>query len=147
MATREQILTTLFELLQTAGEFKSVGRRLVAPENITPALSPALFLVSHSDLYKRDIIAAPPKRDLYATAVIYNDVGTGEEAVNLIPETAINNAIDAMDGMFKGEDALHKFNTLGGLVYACFIEGEILRGSGDVNGKSSAYIPIRIILP
>lgn len=148
MATmREQVLEALKAVLQTSAEFKTVSRRLEKQENITPDMSPALFVVTHQDAYTRPVIAAPPKRDLTAMAIIYNNVGTGVAGMNAIPEAPINDAIDAMDALLKGDNPLVKKNTLGGLVEACFIEGTILRGSGDVDGLASAFIPIRIILP
>ena len=145
MATREQALTALLALLSTAGEFTTIGRRLVDPEGITPAMSPALFLVSHDNEYERDVIAAPPKRDIHAAVLIYNDVGPANP--NVIPESFINDALDAIDGLLKGDNPLVKKNTLGGLVEACFIEGTVAFSSGDVTGKAAVAVPIRIILP
>lgn len=141
---REQVLTALFTLLETSLQFKTFSRRLVRQENVTPAMSPALFLVSHEDDYVRDVIAAPPKRDLKPMIVLYNNAGNDPNAV---PEAPINEAIDVLDTLFNGDNALVRKNTLGGLVEACFIEGTIVRGSGDVTGFGSAIIPIRIILP
>ena len=146
-ASREQVMNALFALLQTTGNFITASRRLENQENITPEMSPALFVVEHLDDYKRPVIAAPPKRDLTAMAIIYNNVGVSTDAMNRIPASPINNAIDAMDAIFNGDNPLVKKNTLGGLVEACFIEGTIVRASGDVDGKASAFIPIRIILP
>lgn len=147
MATREQVYSALLALLETTAEFKTVSRRLEKQENVTVAMSPALFVVAHEDHYSRAVIAAPSKRDLMAMAIVYNNVGTDADGMNAIPEGPINIALDAMDALFKGDNPLVKKQTLGGLVEASFIDGIVLRGSGDVDGLASAFIPIRIILP
>lgn len=144
-ASREAIMEALFALLTGTGAWVTKSRRLVDPEGLGPTGSPALFLMTHDGDYKRDVIAAPPKREIHAVALMYNDVGPGNP--NAIPETPINNALDALDALLKGDNPLVKKNTLGGLVEACFIEGTIAYASGDITGKASTTVPIKIILP
>jgi hypothetical protein len=145
MATREAIMEALFVLVQQSGTFITIGRRLVDPEGLDVAQSPALFLVEHEDPYERKAgYNQLPKRELSARAIIYNDVGSNQ---NLIPSTFINNALDALDTLFKPDNRQTNSLTLGGLVLACLIDGTVTRASGDVTGKAMAIVPIRILLP
>jgi len=50
------------------------------------------------------------------------------------------------------EDALrpspgHEVQTLGGLVHHCWIEGDIFRDSGDLDGQGVITVPVRVLVP
>jgi hypothetical protein len=146
MASREQIISTLFQAIVAAGSFVTTGRRLVNPEQLGPELSPAFFLIAHEDGYDRsksfDLL---PIRDIQLQAFLYNDVGPTNYSA--IPESPINDALDMLDTLFKPDNVATGAYTLGGLVTTCMIDGTILRASGDVTGKALAVVPIRIVLP
>lgn len=143
-ATREQIMTALTNLLESSATFVTVGRRLRDPEGLRADEAPALFVVEHEDTYKRPVFNAPPIREMNVMAIVYADGGNDQTQ---IPAAFINNMLDVLDGLLKGENAVVKKNTLGGLVEACFIEGQVLRSSGNVTGQAWANIPIRIVIP
>ena len=142
--TREQVMTALLGLISTSAEYKLVSRRNRAPETITPALSPALFLLEDAESYVRRSPSLPPIRTLTAKAVIYNNVGPNP---NLIPTTVVNQALDALDALFVRDNASNGFCTLGGLVYSATIEGEIVKAPGDQTGVALAIVPIKLQLP
>jgi hypothetical protein len=145
-ASREAIVEALFALIQQSGDFTTVGRRLVDPEGLDPTESPALFVIEHEDPYdrKQGGFNQLPKREMSVRAIIYNDVGSNQ---NAIPSTFINNALDKLDTLFLPDSRITNTLTLGNLVLACLIDGAVTRASGDVTGKAMAVVPIRILLP
>ena len=141
--TREAIANALIAAIQARGFFTATGRRARDPSTITPALSPACFTVLSSEKIVRTI-GSPPKRILTFTAFIYNDIGN---ALNSYPETALNNAMEALEAAFAPDNASSNTCTLGGLVYAVLLRGDIHRAPAELTGKALALVPIDVILP
>jgi len=142
MATREAVMQALLAVVQGTASYQTSGRRLRAPESITPAQSPAVFLVESGDEYAFD--APRPRRlTLNVKAFFYNNVGDDD---TVIPSTLINNALDALDAALAG-DVPTGLCTLGGLVYSCRLSGEGKRASGELTGQALAVVPIKIVFP
>lgn len=145
MATREQAITALFDLLKASAEFKTSGRRNTNPEGLSPADTPALFLVEDTDKWDRTSgYNNLAKREMKLYAILYNDVGTDDTQV---PNSIINDALDAIEAAMVPDDVQNGTFTLGKLVQSCTIDGESQRSSGDTTGKALAVVPIRIIFP
>jgi hypothetical protein len=142
-ATREQVMVALSAMLTSLGVFTTVSRRNRSPESITPAMSPAIFVLEHAEDYQVQAEVLPPVRHLNVSLVLYNDVGADP---NAIPATAINNALDALDGALKQRDGTGRY-TLGGLVYSLVASGAVEKAPGDKTGKGLAVVPLAIILP
>lgn len=77
-------------------------------------------------------------------AIVYSDVGTNDSAV---PNTIVNNILDAIEVAMKPDDILEGTLTLGGLVQAVTLDGTTQRSSGDTTGKALAIVPIRVLIP
>ena len=144
MATREAVMNALLALLAGTAQYASASRRDRAPETVTPALSPALFLFEESEHYRREGPSRAPVRSLIAKAVIYNNVGPNS---NAIPMTIVNNALDALDAALAADNRALGTCTLGGLVNGVLIDGEIAKSPGAVTGVAVAIVPIRILMP
>ena len=145
-ATREQIVSALFKILQGSAEFVTTGRRNTNPEGLDPSLTPALFLVEDTDKWDRSAgYNEFAKREMKLYAIIYNDVGSSNPS--LVPNTIINNALDAIEVAMVPDDIVNGVFTLGGLVQSCTIDGQSQRSSGDTTGKALAIVPIRILFP
>jgi len=142
-ATREQVMTALLALVAGVGTFALASRRNRAPEMLTAAQSPAVFLIEDSDEYVSPSPSLPAKRQMMVSAVFYNDVGADQ---NAIPATIINNALDALDAALKPTTPSGLF-TLGGLVDSLQVSGKVERVQGAKTGRSLASVPIKIILP
>ncbi len=143
--TREQAVSALFKVLQSSSEFVTSGRRNTNPEGLDSTASPALFLVEDTDHWNRtDGYNQLAKREMKLFAIVYNDVGTNDSAV---PNTFVNNALDAIEVAMVPDDVVNGTFTLGGLVQSCTIDGESQRSSGDTTGKALAVVPIRILFP
>ena len=143
MATREQVAAALLAAVQAGGYFTTTGRRASDPATIGPAQSPACFLVVSSEKIENKP-AGPSKRTLTFTAFVYNDVGA---APNAYPETALNNAMEALESALKNDNPASGLCTLGGLVFAVLIRGEVHRAPAELTGKALALVPIDVILP
>jgi hypothetical protein len=143
MIRRETVYVALLNLLTTTGDFKLVSRRNRAPEQIGPALSPALFLFERGETYHDTAPGIPTKRCLRVSACFYNDAGSD---LNATPTTIVNDALDALDAALK----IHPVTgpqTLGGLVYSVKISGDTEGSPGDRDGRAAAIVPIEIVLP
>jgi hypothetical protein len=151
MATRKAIAAALLAQLTAGGAFVNSGRRLRKPEQAAAPGAPALYLIKpkESHLYdSADEQGVPPKRELHFLAVIYTDVGSDETAV---PADVIDDLLDAVDAALAPSVAeqLSAGNrtTLGGLVYSVRIDGDSDLAPGDIQGKGSTVVPIRVVLP
>lgn len=147
MASREQIVTALFKLLSTSSEFVTSGRRNTNPESLDPTQTPALFLVENQDkwIWSQSGYNNLAKREMRLYAILYNDVGSANASA--VPNTIINNALDAIEAAMMPDDPVNGVLTLGGLVQSVTIDGDTQRSSGETTGKALAVVPIRILFP
>lgn len=140
--SRETILTALFDLALTATTFNTSGRRLVLWSKV--ASFPALFVQSTGTHYPpREARMLPPKRTITAELWVYTNVG---QDPNAIPETGLNDIIDAIEAALT-PTTNSNVQTLGGLVYHAWIEGEIEMFPGVLDGIAKAIIPVKILVP
>lgn len=142
--TREQVSQALYNLLVGSYAYAYTSRRL---ENISNQLQmPALFLEEMPEKHVREKMPSPARRILEYIAWVYINVGLD---LNTIPMTTLNNIIDTIDpvtgGVLKPNDLQQNRQTLGGLVYDCYIEGELPKVPGDVDGIGGMRIPIKVI--
>lgn len=146
MAGREQVVAALFKLLSTSSTFVTTGRRNTNPESLAPAQTPAFFLVEDKDKWGRSQAGYnnPAKREMWLYAIIYVD--SGKDA-SLVPNTFVNNALDAIEAVMQPDDMANGVLTLGGLVQSVTLDGDTQRASGDTTGKAMAVVPIRILFP
>jgi hypothetical protein len=147
MASREQVITALFNILSASSEFKTSGRRNTNPEGLNPAQTPAFFLVEDTDKWDRNQAGYNnfAKREMKLYAILYNDVGSANPS--LVPNSLINDALDAIEAAMAPDDVVNGVFTIGGRVQSCTIDGESQRSSGDTTGKALAVVPIRILFP
>ena len=92
--TREQVLTALFTLLQTASGFNSYSRRFQLWDQVKPAAMPALILSEKPEQIQRGKELRPGIRTLNAEVWIYINAGKDP---NEVPATTLNTLIDAID--------------------------------------------------
>ena len=143
--SREQVVAALFGALSKSSEFVTSGRRNTGPESLTPAQTPAFFLVEGSDRWDRTAgFNQFAKREMKLYAILYSDAGND---ASVVPNTVINNALDAIEAAMAPDDVNQGTFTLGGLVQAVTIDGESQRSSGETTGKALAVVPIRILFP
>lgn len=147
---REQIYGTLFAQLQQRllapnGPFNYMGRRPVPISRLSAEQYPALVLVETGEEYLRNVIFAPTKVILMASAIIQDFEGVTPDENNV---GALNDLADSV------EDALQSFcgptaqNVLNGLVQQTWIEGRQVVITGSYPQKwSEQVMGIKIVLP
>jgi hypothetical protein len=151
IVSRKAIAAALLAQLVSGGQFASYGRRLRKPEQAASPGKPGLYLIKGREHYKfesEEQQGVPPRRFMEFLAVIYTDTGADEAAV---PADVIDDLLDAIDtALAPGTvDMLSNGGrqTLGGLVYDARIEGDTDIAPGDVQGKGSTTVSIRVVLP
>lgn len=146
MTSRTDIANALLTFLSSQYPFTLISRRNRNPQHIGTAECPALFLVESKDTYQRQSPSMSPKRTMQFLALLYSDVGADD---NAIPNDTINAILDAFDSAMDTEqrqDGMGLFE-LNGLTYACYINGDVERASGETSGLALAVCPITVLLP
>jgi hypothetical protein len=121
--------------------FLTTGRRFKHWSEVPD--QPALFLRA-----KKEELEYPStvfqQQTIRAEAWIYSNDGKDPDVV---PETLLNNLLDAVQAAMAPDNRSTNTFTLGGLVYWCRLSGEIEKDSGDVDGQAIAVADIEIIVP
>lgn len=160
IVTREDVATALLNLLLTASfitltsqgqaiNFVTSGRRFRMWDDVQGSQKPALFLTEGKEHHMRGDLRTPAIRTIMYDAYIFINDGMNK-AAQLTPITTINNILDSIDPITDGvlvPDMVSQKQTLGNLVYDCYIEGEIVKVPGDINGQGVLIIPIKVIMP
>lgn len=149
--TREQAIEALFARISVAtwgspaSGFGLTTRRPIALDQMaSPGGRPGLVLIVHHERVVRKSPTTPPIRTMTALAAVYIDATNN---LNAIPDSILNPIEDAIEAALAPDDFSTGRCTLGGLVYAAYVSGEIDRAPGDRTGKGVAIVPIDIILP
>ena len=143
--TREQVGLALFALLKTSYTYKTSSRRFRTWTQLQSADKPALFQIEHKESHLRGKTSTTALRTLDVDIYIFISPGLDQ---NITPITLLNTILDAIDPVSGGVLAPNNpqnRQTLGGLVYDCFIDGEIVKVPGDLDGQGVGIIPIKII--
>jgi hypothetical protein len=159
MPTREAVMNALLAVAATAANFQTVSRKIVlvpgapTPQVALPPAQPALYLFEDNETTTVPARGAPSKRiwrvqlwvwckiPLGFTPGVPDDVTPGASVINPL--------IDAIEAALKPDNPVVNVLTLGGLVQHCWIEGETVKVSGDINpdGQCVAMIPVSILVP
>lgn len=159
--SRETVYTALFTQLKTAVGFKTYSRRWRAVyddlEGRLPLLPMMILYEQHEDQQWPQQRGIGPIRTWGVTLEIYakipdNLTGPTASADSRTPGASVlNPLIDAIDAALQPQlgEARDGYQSLGGIVTDCRIEGTIIKvlGDEDPNGQCGALIPIRILVP
>lgn len=141
----EQIYQALFEHLSGIDDFVVKSRRLRHFNLVPNEQCPALFITQGNQV-ESAIKGFNPKVELQAEVYIY----IYETDANLAPSTQLNRMLDQVRDALKPEyPDMCEYQTLGGLVEHCWIDGtiEIFEGAeGMIDGRGIAIIPIRMLI-
>ena len=148
MSERENVLNALFALGRVitwpstveVGVFRDTGRR-VKHFTDCPA-QPAFYQYEPTEMFVQPT-RMPSKRTLDVMWVVYHQVGQNSGAT---PTTETNLILDAIEAALKPDDFDDRC-TLGGLAHHVWIEGQLFKDSGDMDGQAVLSIPIKILLP
>jgi hypothetical protein len=142
--SREQIISTLYTRLQAGlgSYYTTIQRRLLLWSDVPKENQPALFLVEHKEDFKKEGRGLPRAQLFKASIICYFDTSDP----SIVGGTLINNALDQIEAVLlppPGFDA----QTLNGIVNRCWIEGEIFKVPGDIDGQAMLVVPVLILTP
>ncbi len=151
---REAIWAALFAWFQSQlkTSFVSMGRKHIAPPQLTIADQPAFFQVAGKEIHiprEGRISGVPSKLILRGWLILYvfdkspaENIGTE----TTLPETTLNNLLMAIDAAVVPDDVSTGKFTLGGLVTHCWIEGDSDLDPGIFGAQAAAILPINILV-
>lgn len=125
--------------------FLTVSRRVVL-FNDCPA-QPACYQAEHADTVAQ-VTGMPYKTILQAKWLVYQNVAGDPKALGVVENNLILQGIHEALAPLPGDPGFHdQRNTLGGLVHHCFIQGELFKDPGDLDGQGMMVIPIKVLVP
>lgn len=158
--TREQVFAALFARLAVVEwggsvspvvvprKFKEMSRRVKLFNEAKN--QPAAFQAEHDENIAQ-VTNMPYKQVWNASWIIYQNTGNDPKAVPAIENNLI---IDACFEVLKPRiepgvswDPGNPRYTLGGLVYKCYINGEVFKDPGDIDNQGMIVIPITMLIP
>lgn len=110
-------------------------------------MQPAIYQAEHDEEVAQTSNLAY-KRAWKASWIIYQQTGKDQSVAPAIENNLILDAIDRViapkpsDPGFQG-----RRNTLGGLVYHCYLDGEIFKDPGDIDDQGMMVVPITMLIP
>jgi hypothetical protein len=143
--SRETIAAALFALLNTATmktTFKTISRRpKVWDETVE---MPSLYLAQpEEEKSYGEGTMTPGKITIKFDVIVYTNSGLDP---NVAPDTELNNCIDAIEAAMVATPP-NQPQTLGGLVQHAWIEGQIQRAPGYLDGRGAAFMTISVLVP
>lgn len=156
---REAIFQALFDLTQgvqwnvgtelapVLQGFNTRTRRIALFSDVADKQQPWLGQSEHSEQISQ-VSRMPYKLTLGAQWVVYHVAG---KQPNGIPTVRNNQILDALQQAIAPKKTDPGYpdqrNTLGGLAYHCYFDGEIFKDPGDIDNQAMMVIPIKILVP
>jgi hypothetical protein len=150
---REAIWAALFAWLKTklAADYASMGRKHIAPPQLTIAEQPALFQVAGKETHiPNQYPGQPTKLILHGFLILYVLDKSPDEVIGaeqLLAETTMNVLLKNIDAALVPDDLVKGKFTIGGLVEHCWIEGDSDLDPGIFGPQAAAILPIHILVP
>jgi hypothetical protein len=138
---RELIFSTLFNLIASTSPFVTTGRQVIPWSNVPPSEQPALFM-GQGDQNAAVKTGFPTKWGMQAHFYLY--CNRSDDPAELAA-TQLNNCLDAIEQALK-PSPVTGYNTLGGLVFNCVIDGRIETDEGLLGPQSVAVVPVTITI-
>ena len=135
---REPIYAALWNKVKATPGIVTASRRLQHWADVPKVSQPALYQAQAGEMAMLEH-GLPTKWHLSVNLYIYV---TAEEDPYASPAPALNAILDAIEAAVGPE--LSGYQTLGGLVYDCKINGKIETLEGVLGGQEVAIVPIEI---
>lgn len=148
----EAVFSALFDKLKGATfpdgiTLKSSARVVVPPDSIPPADQPALIQIQGPQHAEQRELFGPTKWIFTAIAAVYLRADTSAlnpaNPSSPLPITTANRVVWALTQALGNTQPPYQKQTLGGLVYHCWIEGEVI--PEVVDQQMVITIPINIL--
>lgn len=157
--TREQVFSRLFGLLNgvtfdvnpsgapNVMGFKTMTRKIVLFSDVPAPEQPWIGQAEHNE-QSRQVSGMPYKREWAASWMVYHKANAQPGNVGAIWNNQIIDALEAaLAPKPQDEGYFEERNTLSGLVYHCFIDGEIFKDPGDIDQQALIVVPIKLLVP
>lgn len=159
--SREQVFKALFAL--TAGvqwntnpdeggppeyeTFKTRTRRIKLFSDVPGPEQPWIGQAEHAET-SQQVTGMPYKRIWAAQWMIYHRNGDQPKSEPTIRNNLIIDALEAaLAPKPQDQGFFDERNTLMGLVYHCFIDGEVFKDPGDIDNQALIVVPIKLLVP
>lgn len=164
MPTREEVFKALFakvdlvtwsnadagHQIYTGRTFITKSRRLKLFNEVPATQQPSCMQAEHADNVTQ-VTNMPYKQIWTADWFIYQCTGNDPKATPTIENNLIIDAcFEALRPRIEpgvSWDPGNPRQTLGGLVYHCYINGEIFKDPGDIDKQGMIVIPITMLIP
>ena len=148
--TREAIFSALFALSENVtwsnGPFKTRSRRVKLFSDVPKEQQPALYQAEHDELSSQT--SKMPYKNIYSASwIIYQATGFSPSAIPAVENNLILDAVYAAIAPLPTDPGYPQRNTLGGLVYHCYIDGSVFKDPGDIDNQGMLVIPIKLLVP
>lgn len=121
--------------------FQTVGRNAAIWSNVPAGDQPALQLIHSGEQVVQNTAYGLAKYALHFEVLIY---ARADASPNAVADTMINAMLDAIDAQMQSTPPGER-QTLGGIVYHAWIEGEILIDTGILDQQVAILIPIKVL--
>lgn len=124
------------------GGFKIVSRRFKTPDQVSVNQTPSLYILQGpiSNIRRGGV---PNMQTISLWLFIY----TNPEPTDVLPSTTLNNAVTAVNAILVNPLFPLQEQTLNGLVSNCWVDGEIIYDSGEVQPPGLAVMPLKVLVP
>lgn len=127
--------------------FKTVTRRIKLFNEVDSAFQPWCGQAEHS-AQEAQVTGMPYKTVLECNWIVYQCVSKDPKGIGAIENNVILWGIrNALAPKPADPGYLDKRNTLGGLVYHCYISGRVFKDPGDIDGQGMMVVPIKLLVP
>lgn len=128
-------------------EFITTSRRVRLFADVAANQQPACFQAEWAT-DEQQVTSMPYKSTLMANWIIFQCIGKDKKAIGAIENNLIIGGCRTALAPLPTDPGFHdKRNTLGGLVYHCFISGRIFKDPGDIDDQGMIVIPIKLLVP
>lgn len=157
--TREQVFTRLFGLLEgvtfdvnpggtpNIKTFATKTRRIVLFSDVNAKDQPWIGQAEHNE-NSQQVSGLPYKRTWAASWMVYHRASDQPGQIGAVWNNQIIDALEAaLAPKPQDEGFFEERNTLSGLVYHCFIDGEVFKDPGDIDKQALIVVPIKLLVP
>lgn len=130
-----------------ARRFITVSRRVKIFSEVPSALQPACYQAEWATT-EGQVSNMPYKTLLEANWIIYQCVNKDPAMIGAVENNLILDGVrKALAPAVSDPGYLDRRNTLGGLVYHCYIGGRIFKDPGDIDNQGMMVVPIKLLVP
>lgn len=129
--------------------FVTMSRRVKLFSDVPSDQQPAFFQAEH-DVNYAQVSNMPYKRVFEAQWIVYLPAPADDSPTAIPPTTNMNLCRGALEAALAPRPIDMGFpnrQTLGGLVYHCYLEGRSLTDPGDIDFQGMLILPLKILAP